>query len=156
VCCGTKRGTEIDCPPDCTHLGKAKSANLEKTLQQTRGHESEYLDVLQNIEFSIYHFYKDTRSITDREVETALDYLIETGKSKMGLTSAVSSELLSNEQDLAKAIEGAFALRKRTSGHEEPQLIRLQCLNRILESVKTHRSPHDACSYLNFIGQFLP
>lgn len=156
VCCGTKRGKEITCTPDCPYLGKAKSAKIEKALHDMRGHESEHLDLLQNIEFSIYHFYQETRSITDREVETVLQYLLEAGKGKMGVVSDTLPELLANEQDLATAIEGAFNLRKRAVGHEESQVVKLQCLSRILESVKTHRSAHNTCSYLNFIGQFLP
>lgn len=156
VCCGTKREKEIKCTPDCPYLGKAKSAKVDQALHIMRGHEPEHLDVLQNIEFSIYHFYKDTRSITDREVEHALQYLLEAGKGEMGVASDALPELLPNEQDLVKAIQGVFAVRARSVGHEEPQMVKLQCLNRILESVKTHRSPHNTCSYLNFIGQFLP
>ena len=141
--------------PDCVYLGKAKVTTLEKKIGGMWGHESKHLDVLQNIEFSIFHFYRDTGSITDREVENVMDYLIVKGKADMGAGSATLPGLLPHEEKLVEAIENIFKVRKKAAGRDEAQMEKLQCFARILESVKLHRSPHNTCSYLNFIGQFL-
>ncbi len=155
VCCGTKRQKEIQCTPDCVYLGKAKATTLEKKMSGMWGHESKHLDVLQNIEFSIFQVYRDTSSITDREVENVMDYLIEKGKADMGAGSGTLPGLLPHEENLVDAIENIFKVRKKAVGRDEAQTEKLQCFARILESVKLHRSPHNTCSYLNFIGQFL-
>lgn len=156
VCCGTKREKTIQCPPDCPYLGKAKTTSVEKQLHSLQGHEEEHLDLLQNIEFSISKFYRDTRSITDREVENVMHYLVEQGKRDMGAAAEPLPDLLANEEDLLASIEGILKARQRQVGHDEAQMVKLQCFTRILDSVKLHRSPHQPCNYLNFIGQFLP
>jgi hypothetical protein len=163
VCCGTKREKEIQCPPDCKFLGKSKQhseerrkLNFEREMRSIIRHEDQHLDTLQNIESSIYQTYLEEEDITDRDVETAVEYLYEQGKTRIGMSDTSERFLTPKEQQLVDAIEGIFALREEIVGQPEPEKVKLKCLYRILESVRNHKTPHNHCAYLVFIGQFLP
>lgn len=167
VCCGTKREKEINCPPDCKYLEKGKEYSVarQETIQMTSferemrsiiRHEDQYLDILQNIEGSIYHTYLEEEGITDRDAETAVEYLYEQGKTRIGMPGESEIFLTLKEQKLVDSIEGIFALREELVGHAEPEKVKLKCLYRILDSIRNHKTPHNECQYLDFIGQFLP
>jgi len=165
-CCGTKRKKEIDCPEDCFFLGKSrqyftdrqeakKVSDFELEMKSILQNEDQYMDILQNIEFTLYDHYRKYEAITDRDVERALDYLIEMGKAQMDVPAKFLTDLPFKIQNIVDAVDDVFSQRESFKGSEEKLIVKLKCIYRILDSVKTHYSPNDECSYLRFIGQFL-
>lgn len=165
-CCGAKRVREIDCPEDCFYMGKSKQyftdrqesqqiSDFEREMKRTIGNEDRYLDILQNIEFIIHKIYRERGNITDKHVETALDYLIEMGKAQMDLPSKFLTKLPPNVQGVVDAIDDILEMRETFTKNKEQLMDRLKCIYRILDSVRTHYDPKDDCSYLDFIGQFV-
>ena len=165
-CCGTRRQKEIGCPPDCFYLGKSKEyfagrqvverlSDFEREMKSIIGNEDPYADVLQNIEFTISKIYEDRGSITDRHVETALEYLLEMGKAQLNLPSKFLTGLPSNVQSVVDGINDILESRN-SFAKGESLITRLKCIYRVLDSVRTHRDLRDDCSYLEFIGHFVP
>lgn len=165
-CCGAKKVKEIDCPEDCFYMGKSQQyftdrqesqqiSDFEREMKKTIGSEDKYLDILQNIEFIIHKIYKEQGNITDKHVETALDYLIEMGKAQMDLPSKFLTKLPPNVQNIVDAIDAILEMREAFTKNKEQLMDRLKCIYRILDSVRTHYDPKDDCSYLDFIGQFV-
>ena len=165
-CCGSKKGKEIDCPDDCFYMVKSQQyftdrqesqqiADFEREMKKIIGNEDNYLDILQNIEFVIHKIYREQGNITDRHVETALDYLIEMGKAQMELPSKFLTKLPPNVENIVDAIDGILEMRERFTKNKEQLIDRLKCVHRILDSVRTHYNSNDDCRYLNFIGQFV-
>lgn len=165
-CCGAKRVKEIDCPEDCFYMGKSQQyftdrqesqqiSDFEREMKKTIGSEDKYLDILQNIEFIIHKIYREQGNITDKHVETALDYLIEMGKAQMDLPSKFLTKLPPNVQNIVDAIDAILEMREAFTKNKEQLMDRLKCIYRILDSVRTHYDPKDDCSYLDFIGQFV-
>jgi len=165
-CCGSKREKEIACPDDCFYLGTSKKyfaerqesekiSNFERELKSVQGDEDSYLDILQNIESGIHILYKEKGDITDRDVETALEYFIEMGKARFDLPSKFLTELPPNIQAIADTVESILSLRESLSGKQEDVMTKLKCIWRILDSVRTHFDPKNVCAYLEFAGQFL-
>ncbi len=166
LCCGTKRGKEIDCPEDCFYLDKSKHyfaerqeaqqlSDFEREMHKVIGNEEKYLDILQNIEFAIHATYKEQGNITDRHVETALEYLLEMGKTQLGTPSKFLTTVPSNVQNVVDAVDEIFEMREEITDHKERLMDKLKCVYRVLDSVRTHYNPQNEYSYLNFIGQFL-
>lgn len=165
-CCGAKKVKEIDCPEDCFYIGKSQQyftdrqesqqiSDFEREMKKTIGSEDKYLDILQNIEFIIHKIYREQGNITDKNVETALDYLIEMGKAQMDLPSKFLTKLPPNVQNIVDAIDAILEMRETFTKNKEQLMDRLKCIYRILDSVRTHYDPKDDCSYLDFIGQFV-
>jgi hypothetical protein len=165
-CCGAKKVKEIDCPEDCFYMGKSQQyftdrqesqqiSDFEREMKKTIGNEDKYLDILQNIEFIIHKIYIEQGNITDKNVETALDYLIEMGKAQMDLPSKFLTKLPPNVQNIVDAIDAILEMREAFTKNKEQLMDRLKCIYRILDSVRTHYDPKDDCSYLDFIGQFV-
>jgi hypothetical protein len=165
-CCGAKKVKEIDCPEDCFYMGKSQQyftdrqesqqiSDFEREMKKTIGSEDKYLDILQNIEFIIHKIYTEQGNITDKYVETALDYLIEMGKAQMDLPSKFLTKLPPNVQNIVDAIDAILEMREAFTKNKEQLMDRLKCIYRILDSVRTHYDPKDDCSYLDFIGQFV-
>lgn len=165
-CCGAKKVKEIDCPEDCFYMGKSQQyftdrqesqqiSDFEREMKKTIGSEDKYLDILQNIEFIIHKIYREQGNITDKHVETALDYLIEMGKAQMDLPSKFLTKLPPNVQNIVDAIDAILEMRETFTKNKEQLMDRLKCIYRILDSVRTHYDPKDDCSYLDFIGQFV-
>ena len=165
-CCGAKRVKEIDCPEDCFYMGKSQQyftdrqgsqqiSDFEREMKKTIGSEDKYLDILQNIEFIIHNIYREQGNITDKHVETALDYLIEMGKAQMELPSKFLTKLPSNVQNIVDAIDTILEMRETFTKNKEQLMDRLKSIYRILDSVRTHYHPKHDCSYLDFIGQFV-
>ena len=95
-CCGTKKEKEIDCSEDCFYLGKSKQyftdrqdaqmiSDFDREMKSIIGNEDPYHDILQNIEFIIHKIYTEKGNINDRDVEIALEHIIEMGKAQMDL-----------------------------------------------------------------------
>ncbi len=165
-CCGAKKVKEIDCPEDCFYMGKSQQyftdrqesqqiSDFEREMKKTIGSEDKYLDILQNIEFIIHKIYREQGNITDKHVETALDYLIEMGKAQMDLPSKFLTKLPPNVQNIVDAIDAILEMREAFTKNKEQLMDRLKCIYRILDSVRTHYDPKDDYSYLDFIGQFV-
>jgi hypothetical protein len=123
-------------------------------MKKIIGSEENYLVILQNIEFAIYKVYREKGDITDKNVETALDYLIEMGKTQLDLTSKFLTKLPKNVQYIVDAINAILGKQEEFAKKKEQVIDILRCIYRILDSVRTHYDPKNDCSYLDFIGQF--
>jgi len=88
-CCGTKKKVKINCPDDCYYLKSSLQYDIDKKYShQIRFFENEmksvvekddaYIHILQDIEMAIYRHYQERRTINDRDVETALEFIFET------------------------------------------------------------------------------
>jgi hypothetical protein len=164
-CCGTKRKIEIDCPDDCFYLQSSQHyvverqssrqlADFEREMKSIIGKEGEYLDVLQNIEFTLFEFYRERGTINDRDVETALEYLFETGKAQLDLPSKALPEPSLIIKSLIEDIEDILDFRESLGGKSD-LMTQLKCIYRVMDSVKNHYNPRDEYSYLDFIGGFM-
>ena len=164
-CCGTKKRKEIDCPPDCFFLGKSKeyfagrqeSARLsefEREMKSIIGKEDAHEDLLQNIEYVIHRIYRDHGAITDRQVETALECLMEMGKAQLDLPAKFLTELPPTVQTIVDGVNDILKFRE-SFAEKESLATRLKCIYRVLDSVRVHRDARDDCAYLRFIGRFL-
>jgi hypothetical protein len=130
-------------------------SNFEHEMKSIIGNEARYESLLQNIEFIIHKLFIEYNNINDRDVETALEHLLEMGKAQMDLPSKFLTKLPPNVQDIVDAIDNILELRQSLTKRKEPMMDKLKCIYRVLDSVRTHYDPHDDCSYLTFIGQFL-
>ena len=122
-CCGTKKEKEIDCPGDCFYLGKSKQyltgrqelqqlSDFEREMKSIKGSETGYEDILQNIEFIIHKLYKDRGNICDKDVEIALEYLMEMGKAQLGLPSKYLTELPPRIQTIVDGVNDILEFRE--------------------------------------------
>lgn len=118
------------------------------------GKEEAHEDLLQNIEFVLHRTYRHHAEITDRQVETALDYLMEMGKAQLDLPAKFPTELPPSIQTIVDCVNDILGFRE-SFAERESTVTRLKCIYRVLDSVRTHRDPRDDCSYLHFIGRFL-
>lgn len=164
-CCGTKRQRELDCSADCFFLGKSKEyftdrqeserlSHFEREMKSVIGNEDALEDLLQNIEYAIHRIYRDRRAITDRHVETALEYLMEMGKAQLDLPAKFLTELPPTVQTIVDGVDDILKFRESFAA-KESLITRLKCIYRVLQSVRDHRDPRDDRSYLRFIGHFL-
>ena len=160
-CCGSNKEKEIDCPTDCFFLEKSKKyfsdrqdsqkiTDFDREMESIIGNEDPYVDVLQNIEAKISKICTKQGNC-DKDVEVALEYLMEMGKTQLGLPSKFLTELPSNIQSIVDAVNDILVFRE-SLGMREDLLTRLRCIYRVLDSVKTHHDPSDKNSYLKFIG----
>ena len=165
-CCGSKREKEIDCPEDCFYLGKSKQyfaerqdakkiSDFEREMNDLLGDEDRHLDILQNIEFIIHKIHTEHGNITDRDVETALEYFIEMGKAQLDLPAKFLTELPPNTQMIVDAVDDLLSFRDSLTGKQGDFMTKLKCIYRVWDSVKTHYSRQNEHSYLEFVGQFL-
>lgn len=118
-CCGTKRQSVIDCPQDCLFLGRskeyftdrqksAKLSDFEREMKSIIGKEEAHEELLQDIEYALHRIYRDHGGITDRDVATALEYLMEMGKAQLDLPVGFLTELAPNVQSIADAVKDAL------------------------------------------------
>ena len=160
-CCGSNKEKEIDCPTDYFFLEKSKKyfsgrqdsqkiTDFDREMESIIGNEDPYVDVLQNIE-AIISKICTKQGNCDKDVEVALEYLMEMGKTQLGLPSKFLTELPSNIQSIVDAVNDILVFRE-SLGMREELLTRLRCIYRVLDSVKTHHDPRDKNSYLKFIG----
>jgi len=164
-CCGAEKGQGIDCPQDCFYLGKSKqyfaekleaqqSANFEQAMKSTIGSEDNHMSLLFRIELAISNAYNKNKALTDRNVEEALEYLMEIGKARLGLPSKFLTEPDQNVKDIIDAVDER--LRLKDSQNEDDDVITpLKGIYRVLDSIKTHLNSNDERSYLHFISGFV-
>lgn len=164
-CCGSKKEKEIDCPLDCFYLNVSKQyfsdrqeshqlSNFTREMKSIIGNESHYLDILQNIEFVITNIYKEQGNICDKDVELALDYLMEMGKAQLELPSKFLVELPSKVQFIVDSVDDILEFRD-SFGIKEDLITKLKCVYCVLNSVRTHYNQGDKYSYLDFISPLL-
>jgi hypothetical protein len=164
-CCGSKKEKEIDCPPDCFYLGKSKKyfsdrqdsekiKDFDREMKSVLGNEEPYMDILQNIEAVISNIFTERGNICDKDVEIALEYLLEMGKGQLGLPSKFLTDLPPNIQTLVDECNDVLEFRE-SFGKKEDLITLLKCIYRVLDSVKTHYEPRDKNSYLKFITSFV-
>jgi len=122
--------------------------------------EEKYLDVLQNIEFSILSTYREYPKISDYSVMNMLEVLIniytseEMGRSpRQSSLSDLEEILLENVKDICEWRLGRISMDK-----EIPEITSIEeiilCLKRILKSVKKFNKNGDR-GYITFIIQFV-
>ena len=128
-------------------------SDFEREMKSIIRNEEPYEDILQNIEYAILNVYKQHGSITDKDVETALEYLMEMGKAQLDLPSKFLTELPANVRSIVDVVNDILEFRE-SFGKKEDLITRLKCIYRVLDSVKTHYHPRDKYSYLKFIGAF--
>jgi len=164
-CCGSNKMKEIDCPSDCFYLGKSKKyfserqdskkvKDFDREMKSIIGDEETYTDILQNIEAIISNIYVERGNICDRDVKTALEYLMEMGKAQLDLPSKFLTDLPPNVQTIVDEVSDILEFRE-SFGKKEDLITRLKCIYRVLDSVETHHHPVDKNSYLNYISMFL-
>jgi hypothetical protein len=165
-CCGSKKEKEIICPLDCFYLRKSKKYfsnrqdsqkinDFDREMKSIIGNEEPYIDVLQNVEAVISNIYNERRNICDKDVETALEYLMEMGKGQLDLPSKFLTDIPPHIQTIVDVVNDILEFRE-SFGMREDLITRLKCIYRVLDSIKTHHDPGDKGSYLKFIGSFLP
>ena len=118
------------------------------------GNEEPYMDILQNIEALIYNIFIERGNICDKDVEIALEYLLELGKGQLGLSSKFPTDLPPNIQTIVDEVNDVLEFSE-SFGKEEDLFTHLKCIYRVLDSVKTHYEPGDKYSYLKFITSFV-
>ena len=121
-CCGSNKEKEIDCPTDCFFLEKSKKyfsgrqdsqkiTDFDREMESIIGNEDPYVDVLQNIE-AIISKICTKQGNCDKDVEVALEYLMEMGKTQLGLPSKFLTELPSNIQSIVDAVNDILVFRE--------------------------------------------
>jgi hypothetical protein len=130
--------------------------------------EDQYLDILQNIEFSLASVYQKNATMTDWDTLKALDGLIRTYQAEASGREAPPTRLNGAAQD---AFDAAFAMCDfrlgRGSLHDETgQMLDLTsgsvtvleivaCLKRIKRSVEKWQKEGGRRGYYEFIRQFV-
>jgi hypothetical protein len=164
-CCGSKKEKEIDCPPDCFYLGKSKKyfsdrkesekiKDFDREMKSIIGNEGPYEDILRNIEAVISNIFTERANICDKDVEIALEYLLEMGKGQLDLQSKFLTDLTPNIQTIVDEVNEVLEFSE-SFGKKEDLMTQLKCIYRVLDSVKTHYEPGDKNSYLKFITSFV-
>ena len=122
-CCGFKKMKEIDCPSDCFYLGKSKKyfserqdsqkvKDFDREMKSIIGNEETYADVLQNIETIISNIYIERGNICDKDVEAALEYLVEMGKAQLDLPSRFLTDLPPNIETIVNEVSDILEFRE--------------------------------------------
>ena len=128
--------------------------------------EDQYLDVLQNIEFGVVTVFRQDSTLTDFDVETVYNALIQYYKGKQSIdpTDQQRTELRRMLCNTVKAIcdlrlgEVSFA---SISGGTLPQMPSIRsdemvlCLKRLQKSVQKWSKQGGRQGYLNFVGDFI-
>jgi hypothetical protein len=129
-------------------------SSFDREMKSIIGHEEPYEGLLNAIEHAIMRTWRSTPAVTDRHVEQALAFLMESGKARMGLPARVPERLSGDAEILANAVSDIVDSGDSGPGSRDP-MTRLKCIYRIRESVRTHHHPADERSYLRFISNFL-
>lgn len=164
VCCGSKRQNEISCPAECHHLGKGlqylaardedgRLSAFEREMRSIIGNEESCEALLNEIEQTILRTWRSRQAITDRHVEQALDFLLESGKAGIGLPARVPRDLPLDVEVLAEAVSATIGAGHAVAGIPDP-MTWLKCIHRVRQSVRDHHHPADERAYLGFIAHF--
>lgn len=128
--------------------------------------EDDYLDVLQNIEFSIVTIYRAKRQLTDHEVRSAIETLLRDYNAESRGKPSTTITLTGLTRDVFAAVKDMCDLRlgrtqnKRIEdagikfdGLTVDELI--ACLKRIRKSIDKWNKEFGRQGYLDFIDKFL-
>ena len=165
LCCGTKKEKEIDCPVDCYFQSKAKEyasdrtetrrvLDFERELKGLVGREGPYENWLRDIEGEIYRIHLDHGNITDRDIERALEYLLEMGKAQLDIPSKFLVVLPQHIEQIVDGVDNALYFTDSFDKTEKLLMNKMKCIYRVLDSVRTHYAHDDPYSYLDFVGGF--
>lgn len=132
--------------------------------------EEEYQDVLQNLEGAIIRYYRSNPELIDAQVKTAIERLVKIyGAEAVGKTSSypaprgVSGEVANRVKQICEWRLG----REKIVGEDEQGQEReleietleakelVECLKRIMSSIKLWTKKGGRQGYLEFVGQFL-
>ena len=128
--------------------------------------ETEYQDVLQNIEFAIVSVYHEQPELLDYDVETVLAALIQAYRAEQSQRPAKPPALNPLRQELYSRVHHMCEFRLgredlSAAGGPEPELVpvgvdvMILCLKRIRKSVKTWSKQGGRRGYLSFIEQYV-
>ena len=131
-----------------------KIKDFDREMKSIIGNEEPYEDILQNIEAVISNIFTERANICDKDVEMALEYLLEMGKGQLDLPSKFLTELPPNIQTIVDEVNDILEFSE-SFGKEEDLITRLKCIYRVLDSVKNNYEPGDKNSYLKFIASFV-
>ena len=126
--------------------------------------EEKYLDLLQNIEFSIVLVYRRNPDLTDHNVDMALETLGKKyqGKNVFPPQNPVTLEVYETVQDVCDWRLGDAILINENSQPVDIPLepvsreVIIACLHRLRKSVRTWTKQGGRQGYLYYIEQFLP
>jgi len=127
---------------------------------------SDYLDILQHIEFSIIAVYRAQPSVSDKDIILATERLITLyTREKKGLP-ALPVSVTGNSLLVFEAMKSAAELRlvrnaneitsDETTGYKVPLRIMIICLQRLLDSMNLWNKKDGFRGYINQIKDFLP
>ena len=131
-----------------------KIKDFDREMKSIIGNEEPYEDILQNIEAVISNIFTERANICDKDVEVALEYLLEMGKGQLDLPSKFLTDLPPNIQTIVDEVNDILEFSE-SFGKEEDLITRLKCIYRVLDSVKNNYEPGDKNSYLKFIASFV-
>jgi hypothetical protein len=131
--------------------------------------EDQYLDVLQNIEFSLAQVYRDHADMLDHDARNAIEALARAYQAEARgrtITLPRLNPLAQEAYDLVKAMY-EIRLGRSTSFDDNQQPVALEgtpltldeivaCLKRIRKSIDTWNRQGGQRGYFNFINGFLP
>ena len=75
-----------------------KIKDFDREMKSIIGNEKPYEDILRNIEAVISNIFTERANICDKDVEMALEYLLEMGKGQLDLPSKFLTKLPPNIQ----------------------------------------------------------
>lgn len=129
--------------------------------------EDQYMDVLQNIEFGVISTFRQHPDLTDFDVETVYNALIQYYKSKQSIDPC-TQQRTELRQTLCHSVKTMCDLRlaETTSLEAEnngavPQIEPISsdemvlCLKRLQKSVQKWSKQGGRQGYLNFVGDFV-
>jgi hypothetical protein len=178
-CCGEKRVLEIDCPEDCNYLIAGRKKEVEDYVRRVRSMDPRarerngrifeaHQDVLAQIEYVIAQERISSHDLVDKDVERALDVLLETYRTEENgvLYEKASDDL--RVEPLRRELRHVIESLRNPEGSEmkgivDPKSSRLQlnvaieCLECIRSLVLSYQSDRNSSSgYVNFLARVLP
>lgn len=128
--------------------------------------EDQYMDVLQNIEFGVMNTFRQHSDLTDFDVETVYNALIQYYKSKQSIDPC-PQQRTELRQTLCHSVKTMCDLRlgetslETQQGGAVPQITPISsdemvlCLKRLQKSVQKWSKQGGRQGYLNFVGDFV-
>lgn len=128
--------------------------------------EDQYTDVLQNIEFGVISTFRQHPDLTDFDVETVYNALIQYYKGKQSIDPC-QQQRTDERKVLCEAVKAMCDLRlgetevKAEDGGSVPTIVPISseemviCLKRLQKSVQKWTKQGGRQGYLNFVGDFV-
>jgi hypothetical protein len=163
-CCGAKKGAEIQCPSGCSYADKSKKYFDDKhRVDKDFVHDTVcYADdedrcgeIMFVIDYAIKEIHEEHEDLMDKDVQMALEYLLEKGKADLEYSAKVLQTLSPNARLVVDAVNNALELDWLSEDWKD-LLIKLKCINRVLDAVKMYVNSCDARNYLNYLSEALP